>query len=143
MLLPISFSPLLISGIKCDQLLLLKFIKFCVIGFSGMVIDFGITWLLKEKAHINKYIANSTGFIVAATSNYIWNRVWTFQSESQLIMKEYLSFFLISAAGLGINNFIIFLLNDRLRLNFYIAKLISVGIVACWNFIMNYLITFR
>lgn len=143
MLLPISFSPLLRSGIKYDQLFLLKFIKFCVIGFSGMVIDFGITWLLKEKAHINKYIANSTGFIVAATSNYIWNRVWTFQSESQLIMKEYLSFFLISAAGLGINNFIIFLLNDRLRLNFYIAKLISVGIVACWNFIMNYLITFR
>jgi putative flippase GtrA len=142
-LLPISVSSLLRSGIKSDQLLLLKFIKFCVIGFSGMIIDFGTTWLLKEKAGINKYIANSTGFILAATSNYIWNRIWTFQSENQLIVKEYLSFFLIALAGLGINNFIIFLLNDRLGLNFYLAKLIAVGVVTCWNFSMNYLITFR
>jgi putative flippase GtrA len=108
-----------------------------------MIIDFGTTWLLKEKAGINKYIANSTGFVLAASSNYFWNRIWTFQSDSQLIVKEYVSFFLISVAGLGINNFIIFLLNDRMRLNFYLAKLIAVGVVTCWNFIMNYLITFR
>jgi putative flippase GtrA len=134
---------LVLRSLRSDQLLLLKFIKFSVIGFSGMIIDFGTTWLLKEKAGINKYIANSTGFVLAASSNYFWNRIWTFQSDSQLIVKEYVSFFLISVAGLGINNFIIFLLNDRMRLNFYLAKLIAVGVVTCWNFIMNYLITFR
>jgi putative flippase GtrA len=132
-----------LRSLKADDLLLVKFIKFCVIGFTGMIIDFGTTWVLKEKAGINKYVANSTGFILAASSNYFWNRTWTFRSESQLIAKEYFSFFVISAAGLGINNFIIFLLNDRLRLNFYLAKLIAVGVVTCWNFTMNYLITFR
>jgi putative flippase GtrA len=134
---------LVLRSLRSDQLLLLKFIKFSVIGFSGMIIDFGTTWLLKEKAGINKYIANSTGFVLAASSNYFWNRIWTFQSDSQLIVKEYVSFFLISVAGLGINNFIIFLLNDRMRLNFYLAKLFAVGVVTCWNFIMNYLVTFR
>lgn len=129
--------------IESDQLLLLKFIKFCVIGFSGMIIDFGTTWLLKEKARINKYIANSTGFILAATSNYIWNRILTFHSGNHLIVIEYLSFFLISLAGLGINNFIIFILNDRLKLNFYVSKLVAVVVVTCWNFSMNYLVTFR
>lgn len=129
--------------IESDQLLLLKFIKFCVIGFSGMIIDFGTTWLLKEKARINKYIANSTGFVLAATSNYIWNRIWTFHSGNHLIVIEYLSFFLISLAGLGINNFIIFILNDRLKLNFYVSKLVAVVVVTCWNFSMNYLVTFR
>ena len=126
-----------------DRLIIIKFLKFCVVGFSGMLIDFGITWLLKEKARINKYIANSTGFILAATSNYIWNRVWTFESKNSEIAVEYLSFILISVAGLGINNFVIFLLNDKLKFNFYLSKLIAIGVVTIWNFVMNFIITFR
>jgi putative flippase GtrA len=126
-----------------DRLIIIKFLKFCVVGFSGMLIDFGTTWLLKEKARVNKYIANSTGFVLAATSNYIWNRIWTFHSSNDQIAVEYLSFILISVAGLGINNFIIFLLNDKLKFNFYLSKLIAIGVVTIWNFVMNFIITFR
>jgi putative flippase GtrA len=126
-----------------DRLIIIKFLKFCVVGFSGMLIDFGTTWLLKEKARVNKYIANSTGFVLAATSNYIWNRIWTFHSSNDQIAVEYLSFILISVAGLGINNFVIFLLNDKLKFNFYLSKLIAIGVVTIWNFVMNFIITFR
>jgi putative flippase GtrA len=126
-----------------DRIFLLKFLKFCAVGFSGMLIDFGTTWLLKEKVRINKYIANSTGFILAATSNYIWNRLWTFQSENSQITFEYLSFIIISVIGLGINNLVIFIFSDKLKFNFYFSKLIAIGVVTIWNFIMNYLITFQ
>ncbi|HBE42449.1 MAG TPA: glycosyl transferase family 2 [Bacteroidales bacterium] len=126
-----------------DKIVVMKFLKFCVVGFSGMLIDFGTTWLLKEKVRINKYIANSTGFILAATSNYIWNRLWTFQSENNRIAIEYFSFILISLAGLGINNFVIFLLNDKFKINFYLSKLFAIGVVTIWNFFMNFFITFR
>ena len=125
-----------------DRLFLLKFLKFCVVGLSGMVIDFSTTWLLKEKAKANKYIANSTGFILTATSNYIWNRLWTFQSANDEIVVEYFSFILISVVGLRINNFVIYLLNDRLKINFYLSKLLAIGVVTVWNFLMNFLITF-
>ena len=108
-----------------------------------MLIDFGVTWLLKEKARANKYIANSAGFILAATSNYIWNRIWTFGSNSEEIAVEYFSFILISVAGLGINNLVIYLLHDRLGMNFYLSKLIAIGIVTLWNFTMNLIFTFR
>jgi len=126
-----------------DRIFVIKFLKFCAVGFSGMLIDFTTTWLLKEKVRINKYIANSTGFILAATSNYIWNRIWTFQSENSEIAVEYFLFILISVAGLGINNFVIFVLNDKLKINFYLSKLFAIGVVTLWNFIMNFTITFR
>lgn len=126
-----------------DRIVILKFLKFSVVGFSGMLIDFGITWLLKEKARANKYIANSTGFILAATSNYIWNRLWTFESKSGEIAVEYFSFIVISVAGLGINNLVIYLLHDRFGMNFYLSKLIAIGIVTLWNFTMNLIFTFR
>jgi putative flippase GtrA len=126
-----------------DELLLWKFLKFCIVGSSGMIIDFGTTWLLKEKVRINKYIANSSGFILAATSNYLINRYWTFHSENPKVATEYLSFILISVAGLGINNVVLYLLTDKMKLNFYLSKLFAIGVVTLWNFSMNYLFTFR
>jgi len=126
-----------------DELLVWKFLKFCIVGSSGMIIDFGTTWLLKEKVRINKYIANSTGFILAATSNYILNRCWTFHSENTQVATEYLSFILISIAGLGINTLVLYLLADKMKLNFYLSKLFATGVVTLWNFYMNYLVTFH
>lgn len=126
-----------------DKVVILEFVKFCIIGFSGMIIDFGITWLLKEKIKTNKYAANSCGFILAASSNYLWNRIWTFQSHSSSVGAEYFSFFSISLIGLGINNLIIWIFSDKMKWNFYLSKIIAVGIVTLWNFGMNFLITFH
>ena len=122
--------------------LLGRLIKFCVVGFSGMLVDFFFTWLCKEKFKWNKYISNSIGFVLAATNNYIWNRIWTFQSQGTEIVREYSSFLIISLVGMGINNAVIYLLHDRLKLNFYLAKILAIGVVTLWNFGMNYLFTF-
>jgi len=126
-----------------SKLFILQFLKFCVIGFTGTIIDFGTTWLLKEKIKINKYIANSCGFTLAASSNYLWNRIWTFKSQNDHIGAEYLTFFTISLIGLGLNNFIVWILSDKLKWNFYLSKIIAVGAVTAWNFGMNFLFTFH
>lgn len=120
----------------------LRFVKFCVVGGSGVVVDFGITYLFKELLKLNKYIANSLGFICAATSNYLLNRIWTFESTDPHITRQYFTFFLISLAGLAINNLIVYLLNDRGNVKFYLSKLIATAGVTLWNFFMNYYITF-
>jgi putative flippase GtrA len=107
---------------------IVQLLKYCVVGFSGMIIDFGVTWTLKEKLHVNKYIANSTGFIISATSNYILNRVWTFNSNDDHVAIEYFQFFSISLIGLALNNLIIYLLSDKLQWNFYISKFIAIAV---------------
>ena len=119
----------------------LQFIKFCVVGGTGVVVDFGITFLFKEKLKLNKYIANSLGFMAAASTNYLLNRWWTFRSHDPEVAQQYVQFVGISAIGL-ILNIIIYLLNDKARLNFYLSKLIAIGLVTLWNFFMNYYFTF-
>jgi len=126
-----------------NKIVFLQLLKFCVVGFSGMIIDFGTTWLMKEKIKINKYIANSCGFTFAASSNYFWNRIWTFESHSNRIGTEFLSFFAISIIGLGLNNAIIWILSDKMKLNFYLSKIIAIGVVTVWNFGMNFFFTFH
>ena len=120
--------------------ILFRFLKFGVVGFTGVFIDFGITFLLKEKVKIQKYIANSCGFITAASSNYFLNRTWTFHSNNPKIFVEYSKFLIISLIGLLINNLIIYLLEKKLR--FYFAKFIAIMITSLWNFGANYFLNF-
>ena len=120
----------------------LQFIKFCVVGGTGVVVDFGITFLFKEKLKLTKYIANSLGFMAAASTNYLLNRWWTFRSHDPEVAQQYVQIVGISAIGLILNNIIIYLLNDKARLNFYLSKLIAIGLVTLWNFFMNYYFTF-
>lgn len=123
--------------------MLWKFLKFGVVGFSGVFVDFGITWLCREKIKLNQYLANSTGFLCAVISNYILNRIWTFHSQDPSVMMQFSKFLLASLIGLAINNGIIYLFNERGKVNFYVAKLVATGVVTLWNFWANYTFTFN
>jgi putative flippase GtrA len=123
--------------------LLYRFLKFGLVGFTGVFIDFGITFLLKEKIKIQKYVANSCGFITAASSNYFLNRKWTFHSNNPHIAIEYSQFIFISLIGLAINNFILWVLVSKYKKHFYLSKLIAIGITTIWNFGANLVFTFH
>jgi putative flippase GtrA len=125
-----------------DKLLFSKLLKFGIVGCSGMVIDFGMTYLCKDILKINKFISNGIGFILAATSNYFLNRNWTFNSQTEDIGTQYFQFMIVSAIGLGINSLTLYLLNEKLKWNFYFSKLIAIGITTIWNFFANLLFTF-
>lgn len=122
--------------------MVVKFIKFIIVGFSGLIIDFSITFLCKEKIKLDRYISNSIGFILAAGSNYIFNRIWTFGSNSPEIAIEFSSFIFVSIIGLIINNSILWLMHNRGDLNFYLAKFGAIMVTTFWNFFANYYYTF-
>lgn len=125
-----------------DILLAFKFLKFVAVGCSGMIIDFGITYLCKEILRINKFISNGIGFIIAATSNYFLNRIWTFNNQAEEIGIQYAQFMTVSVIGLGINSLVLYLLNEKLKWNFYFSKLVAIGVTTIWNFFGNLLFTF-
>lgn len=119
-----------------------KFIKFALVGISGLFIDFGFTFLLKEKFFFNKYFASSIGFSFAVISNYFFNKYWTFHDLNPEIFSQAGKFVLIAIIGLIINNQVIYLFNHKKQWNFYISKVFAIGIVVLWNFWANYFYTF-
>ena len=125
-----------------DKLLISKFLKFGIVGCSGMIIDLGITYLCKEILRINKFISNGIGFILAATSNYFLNRIWTFNSQSEEIGVQYIQFMIVSSIGLAINSLSLYFFNEKLKWNFYLSKLVAIAITTIWNFFGNLLFTF-
>jgi putative flippase GtrA len=125
-----------------NKALIFKFLKFGVVGVSGVLVDFGFTFLCKEIIKIPKYVANAIGFTIAASSNYYLNRIWTFHSKNPEIAIEYSKFIFISLVGLGINTLILWILVSKYKKNFYISKLFAIAVVTIWNFCINYIYTF-
>ena len=118
--------------------LITKFIKFGIVGASGMVVHFAVLYLLRDMVHINQFIANTIGFITAATTNYFLNRIWTFRSHEKQVGVEYMK----------CNNGTLWLggklLPDwNLDWRFYILWVVAVGVTTLWNFFGNMLFTFK
>ncbi len=122
---------------------LVRLAKFGMVGCTGIVIDFSVTWLCKEKLKWNKYVANSTGFSFAVVNNYLLNRYYTFQNNDPGISLQFLKFLLISMIGLALSTGLLYLIQKNTRVNFYISKAIVIGLVFIWNYTINSLFTFQ
>lgn len=112
-----------------------------MVGLLGLILDFGVTFVLREKVRLNQYVANSLGFTTAVISNFYLNKYWTFVDASPDIVYQFTKFLFISVGGLLLSNGIIYALNHK-KVNFYLAKGISILVVVLWNFIMNYKYSF-
>lgn len=126
-----------------SKFIFFKFLKFGVVGATGMIVDFGLTYFFKEIVKIQKYVANTIGFTAAATSNYFLNRIWTFNSTDPQITVQFFKFFFISLIGLGINTAILYVLVSKYKKNFYLSKLFAIAVVVIWNFVLNFIFTFN
>ena len=137
-----------------------RFLKFCVVGVIGFVVDFGIMNLLLHFT-CNARLASTISFIAAVISNFIWNRYWTYpDSRKKPLMQQLGQFFLINVIGLGIR-YLLFLTIDKpitalaeriLPADFFISPsvvghnitmVIAVFIVMMWNFFANRLWTYN
>ncbi len=128
--------------------LITKFIKFGIVGASGMLVHFSVLYLFKEVVGLNPFLANTIGFVTAATTNYILNRIWTFHSQEKQVAVEYLKFILVSVIGLGVNNGTMWITGNLLPdwfddWRFYLIWVFAVGVTTLWNFFGNMLFTFR
>lgn len=123
-------------------LLDVRLLKFGIVGISGMVIDFLITWLLKEKCKVNKYIANSAGFCAAVINNFILNNTWTFDTPDDGTAGRFVKFIIVSAGGLILSNITLYFLIKYVKANFYLLKLLLIGIIFFWNYFLNVIFTF-
>ncbi len=131
-----------LATLELNKTFVLKFLKFGLVGFSGLIIDFGITYFCKEKLKIHKYVSSSFGFVVATATNFTLNRLWTFNNHDPNAVVQFGKFFVVSLFGLALSNGLIYILNDRLKWNFYLAKGCAIVLVSLWNFFANYLYTF-
>jgi dolichol-phosphate mannosyltransferase len=120
-----------------------EFIKFGVVGGIGTLINIAILYLLTEKVGVYYLISAIFSFIVAMSSNFILNKIWTFKENVKLgIKKKYLQFGLVSVSALLVNLFFLYIFTEVLGIYYIISQILAIGIALIINFIGNKIWTF-
>ena len=130
-------------------------VKYGMVGVSGTLIElgllnffiFGLGW----DSDLQKVMANVIAMSVAITSNFTWNRLWTFpESRSRGAGRQFAKFAIVSVIGLVINS-VIFFLADKYIFSLWLpdfaavqlAKFTAIAITLMWNFTVNRFWTFK
>lgn len=126
-----------------------RFIRFGVVGFSGVFVDLGVFYLLRDEHSLGLTRSAMLSAEVAIVNNFLWNDLWTFRDIARRQrgwrkrFKRFLKFNLICLAGLILNVSIVNLLFNVFGVNEYLAKLIAIAIVTFWNFWVNLKLSWR
>ena len=87
--------------IQMARLIEVEFIKFCIVGFSGLFVDMGVVIALKTIFVLDTRICAIFGFSAAVTTNYILNRLWTFEgARNTSLLTSYAWYVSVSCVGL-------------------------------------------
>ena len=118
-----------------------QLVKFGLVGASGYVINLGVFAVLNENLGVHHVLAAVGAFCVAVSSNYLWNRYWTFGAGAGPARFEAARFFAVSLGSLFINLVILQLL-VMAELPELQAQAVAVAVAMPFNFIGNKLWTF-
>ena len=126
---------------------LLRFIKFCLVGGSGIGVNMGLLWLLTELAGLPYYISAAISIETAIISNFLLNNFFTFRDRRSPTIKSnlhrLLKFNLVSLGGLGINLGILLLLTEVFGVYYLISNLCGIAVAALWNYTLSTWWTWR
>jgi len=130
-----------------------RFVKFAIVGAIGAVLDFAVMNLLVAFAHAPFVVAGTISFICAVSSNFTWNRLWTYpESRSKPLLGQLGQFTLVNAAGLLIRVPILKFLEPTLDtlltdlpitmqyhqfLSHNATLAFAIGVVMLWNYFVN------
>jgi putative flippase GtrA len=76
---------------------------FAAIGLVGYVIDAGVTYLGAKYLGLSPEVARPPGFLIATVINFALNRAITFRHAAAPLMRAFLRYCLVAAAGLVVN----------------------------------------
>jgi len=116
--------------------------QFCVVGATGYVVNLAVYTLLLKAGDVHYLLAATGSFLVAVTSNYTWNRLWTFRGERGHVAYQGLRFLVVSTIALAANLVILHLLVDSFDVGKVLAQAIAIVLVTPWNFVGNKLWSF-
>jgi dolichol-phosphate mannosyltransferase len=121
--------------------------RFYTVGASGLLVNYLVSFLFGVVLSNLWYIyATMIGIVFSMTTNFILNKVWTFEDRDfnlKKTLRQYGLFLGFSGIGAIFQIFMIYILVESRHMNYSIALFVAVVIASVGNFILNKRWTFQ
>ena len=126
-----------------------RFLKFGLVGFSGVFVDLGVFWMLSNGLGLAAVTATILSAEVAVLNNFIWNDRWTFGDRSiqqpgrRSMVRRFLKFNVLCLVGIVLQGTLVGLMSKVVGVPAIGAKLLAIALVMLWNFWINLKLSWR
>ena len=126
---------------------LAQFLKFCVVGISGLMVDTAVLVGLVSLFSFDPRFAAIFAFTAAVSWNYIFNRSWAFEfGRDTKVFSSYVSFVVICIMGLGIRICVMHLLIEYAKMGenpwYILSSFFGIAAATIFNFLGSKYIAF-
>lgn len=120
----------------------LQLARFAAVGATGYAVNLATFTVCLNQLGLDYRLAATAAFLVAVTSNFVWNRRWTFEPSPRARHLQVLRFFTVSAVAFVLSLGLLQLLVEPGDLPHLLAQALSVAAVTPVTFAGNKLWTF-
>jgi dolichol-phosphate mannosyltransferase len=122
-----------------------RFVKFCLVGLSGVGVNLGILWLLVEKAVLDEVLSSAIAIEISIITNFLLNNYFTFRDKRQTgsFFPRLVKFNIVSLAGAAINLGLFWFFTSALDVYYILAQVFGIIVATLWNYFLNTIWTWR
>jgi dolichol-phosphate mannosyltransferase len=130
-------------GVQSEKLE--EFLKFAIVGGSGVIVNMGCFFLLTRYAGLHIEYASPIAIEISILTNFFLNNIWTFRKRNTNVglASRILRYHLVTGLAGLVNYGILLLLAKVFGVNDLIANLVGIIIGTFINFFLNSLWTWR
>ncbi len=119
-----------------------KFVKFLIVGGSGVIVNEGLLALLTEIYSVQLSIAGIIAIESSIISNFLLNNFWTWKDKRHKPFINRLIQYHSVALIAGVVNYLVLIALSNIGLHHLLANLVGIGFGTVINFLMNNYWTF-
>ncbi len=119
----------------------IRFIKFGIIGLSGIVVNSTVLWLLHTYAQLDIFLASPLAIALAIFNNFSWNDRFTWNENRANRHNSYLQrlwkYYFSAALGAFLNYLVLIVLTLQFDLYYLLANLAGILTGMVSNFLLS------
>jgi dolichol-phosphate mannosyltransferase len=119
-----------------------RFVRFGLVGGSGVIVNYLVLLGLVEGAHMPPVPAAVAATECAIVSNFLLNDRWTFadlrRSAPSSWLRRFASYNLLTLGGLVLSVGILALLHGVAGVHYLVANAVGIGAATLWNYGSNH-----
>ena len=117
--------------------------KFIIVGGFCASLEFITFNIFISFFKIDYLIANVMSILIAVSINYLLSRAFVFEKSRYSKRDEFLSFVLFSVLAILLNQMILWVLFEVIKLDIRLCKALAIVIVAFFNYLTKKYIVFK
>jgi dolichol-phosphate mannosyltransferase len=117
-----------------------RFIRFCIVGATGVLVNQGLLWIITEKFGLYYLHSALISIEISILSNFVFNDLWTFgdiRRTTNHPFYRFIKYNLLCAVGSLLNYAILWFFTDIMHLYYIISNLFGMVAAISWNYFMS------